>query len=96
MAYLLVQLFLPFQCGVEIVSTVGALLGAHKPHLHEVMGELFQRLTVLFVHSQHEEWQHGNDHDERRRTDGQTAFENKKQRYTDERSTAETDQLPLG
>ena len=93
---LLVQLFLPLKGSVEIIRAVWTLLGAHKPHLYEVVGELFQRLTVLFVHGQQEEWQHGDDHDECRCTDGQAALENKKQRYADERPAAETDQLPLG
>jgi len=89
-------LFLPLKGGIEIICAVGTLLGTHKPHLYEVVGELFQRLTFLFIHGQQEEWQHGDDHDERRRADGQTAFENKKQRYADERSAAKADQLPLG
>ena len=44
---LLVQLFLPLKGGVEIIRAIRALLGTHKPHLYEVMGELFQRLTFL-------------------------------------------------
>ena len=51
---LLVELFLSLKGSIEIIRAVWTLLGAHKSHLYEVVGELFQWLTVLFVHGQHE------------------------------------------
>lgn len=51
--YLLIQVVLPFQYGIIVVSLIGSVPGPDKPNLHIVMDDLFQRLAVLFIHSQH-------------------------------------------
>ena len=87
---------LPFKHGIKIVGLIGALFRSQNADTNDVSDNDLQRLTVLFIHGKHEEWQHGDDHDERSCADGQAAFQNKKQRYADERPAAETNQLPLG
>ena len=48
----------PFQNGIEVVGLIRALLGPDDGHLDDIAHDLFQGLTVFFIHRQHEEGQH--------------------------------------
>ena len=55
----------------------------------------FKRLTVLFVQCQKKKRQHQEYHDECRRAGTDVWFCEKEKRYTDQRTAAEADKLPL-
>ena len=48
--HLLVEFFLPFQNGIEVVGLIRALLGPDDGHLDDIAHDLFQGLTVFFIH----------------------------------------------
>src|SRR5699024_2393332 len=94
--HLLVELFLPLQHGIEVVCLIRALFWPNHGNLNDIADDLFQGLTVLLIHCQHEEGQHDQHHAHSRHTASRRLPEQKEKRYADKRSAAETDQLPLG
>ncbi len=93
--YLLVKLILPCEAVIEIVGHVRPLFRAQEEDIRHVLCHLFQRLTVSLKHRQQEERQHHEYHDESRGACADGIFEQKEKRYTDQRTAAEADQLPL-
>ena len=93
--YLLVKLILPCKAVIEIVGHVRPLFRTQKEDICHVLRYLFQRLTVSLKHRQQEERQHQENHDECRRAGADGFFEQKEKRYTDQRTAAEADKLPL-
>lgn len=93
--YLLVKLILPGEAVIEIVGHVRSLFRAQEQDVCHVPCHLFQRLTVSLEHRQQEERQHHEYHDECRCAGSDGFFEQKEKRYTNQRTAAEADQLPL-
>ena len=60
--HLLVEFFLPFQNGIEIVGLIRALFGADNGHLDDAAHDLFQGLAVLLIHCHQKEGQHDQHH----------------------------------
>ena len=77
--------------GIEVIGAVGALSGADHRDADDIAHDLFQRLTMLFVHRQQEEGQHHEHHAQGCRTVSSRATEQKEQRYAQKRPSAETD-----
>src|SRR5699024_12725276 len=50
--HLLVELFLPFQHGIEVVGLIRALFWPDRGNLNDVADDLFQGLTELLLHGQ--------------------------------------------
>ena len=93
--HLLVEICLPLQYGIEVISTVRAFFGPDHRHADDVAQNLFQRLAMLFIHGKQKERQHHDHHAHGRRAGPHRPFEQKEQRHADERPAAEADQLPL-
>jgi hypothetical protein len=94
--YLLVQIGLPYNSGIEVVGPVGPFLRSDKAALNELIDDLFQWLTVSFVHGQQEKGQHGQNHEQRCRTGTHMGFGKKKQRDSQKSTAAKRDELTLG
>ena len=92
---LLVECILLFYGRVEIVCPVQPLFRAQEQDIYHVFRHFFQWLTVLFVQSQKKKRQHQEYHDECRRACADVWFCEKEKRYTDQRTAAEADKLPL-
>ena len=92
---LLVKLILPCEAVIEIVGFIWSLFRAQEQDVRHVLCHLFKRLTVSLKHRQQEERQHHEYHDECRRAGADGFFEQKEKRYTDQRTAAEADKLPL-
>ena len=86
--YLLVQIGLPLYCGIEVVGPVGPLLRSDESALNELIEDLFQGLTVSFIHGQQEKWQHGQHHEQRCCADTHVGLGKKKQRDSQKSSAA--------
>ncbi len=84
---------MPFKDGIEIVGCVGTLLRTDEAHLNDVAHDFFEGLSVLFIHSQQEKREHDDNHAKSRYTGSCAAFEQKEQRYTNEGTAAEADEL---
>ena len=67
MIHLLVKLLLPLKDGIEIVGLIGPCFRAKDRNPDDVSNDLFQRLSVLFVHGEQEKRQHDEDHGQRRK-----------------------------
>ena len=93
--YLRVERILLFQGRVEIVGTVQPDFRAQEQDIRHVFCYLFQWLTVLFVQCQKKKRQHQEYHDECRCACTDVWFCEKEQRYTNQRTAAEADKLPL-
>ena len=93
--YLLVKLILPCEAVIEIVGHVRPLFRAQEEDICHVLCHLFQRLTALLKHRQQEKRQHHEYHDEGCGACADGIFEQKEKRYTDQRTAAEADKLPL-
>lgn len=91
--YLLIQVVLPFQYGIIVVSLIRSVPGSDKPNLHIVMDDLFQRLAVLFIHSQHKKGEHDQHHTERGRAGTGIPFQQEKERYAHQTAAAEAYKL---
>ena len=76
--------------------SVRSLLRPLEAALNEIMQNLFQRLSVALIHTEHEAREHDEDHDDRRCAAGQHRFEDKEKRQSDQDAAAETDELALG
>lgn len=87
---------MPFHDGIEIVGFVGALFGAKHQHPNHVADNGLQMLPVLFIQSEQEGGQHGEDHQHGGRGIAQRLLGCKIQGDTNEQTKAEADQLPLG
>ena len=96
MKYLLIEICLPFQDGVEVIGLVRALLRAKEVHPQNVSDDLLQREPVFFIHGQQEERQHDDHHADSRRADTDMGLEQKEKRDADSGSASETDQLSFG
>ena len=57
--YLLVQNNLPLDGSIEVVGAIGPFLRPDEFGLNDLVDDLFQWLTVSFIHSQQEKRQHG-------------------------------------
>ena len=73
-----------------------SLLGTDHSYFENVAHDLFQGLSMLFVHSQHKEGQHNQHHTHSRYTVSGRFSEQKEKRYANKRSAREADKLPLG
>ena len=93
--YLLVKPILPCEAVIEIVGHVRSLFRAQEQDICHVLRHLFKRLTVALKHRQQEKRQHHEYHDECRRAGADGFFEQKEKRYTNQRTAAEADKLPL-
>ena len=78
--YILVQIGLPLYGGIEVIGPVGPLLRSDESALNELIEDLFQGLTVSFIHGQQEKRQHGQHHQKSCRADTHVGFSKKKQR----------------
>src|SRR5699024_12374124 len=78
------------------VGLIRALFWPDHGNLNDVADDLFQGLTVLLIHGQHEEGQHDQHHAHGRHTASRRLPEQKEKWYADMRSAAKADQLPLG
>lgn len=87
---------MPLNDGIEIVGFVGALLGAKHQHPNHVADDDLQMLPVLFVQSEQEGGQHGEDHEHGGRGISQRLLGCEIQGDANEQTEAETDELPLG
>ena len=87
---------MPLNDGIEIVGFVGALLGAKHQNLNHVSDDDLQMLPILFIQSEQEGGQHGEDHQHGGRGISQRFLGCKIQGDANEQTEAETDQLPLG
>lgn len=87
---------MPFHDGIEIVGFVGALLGAKHQNLNHVSDDDLQMLPILFIQSEQEGGQHGEDHQHGGRGIAQRLLGCKIQGDANEQAEAETDELPLG
>ena len=87
---------LPFNSRIEIISLIDARLGTDKPDLNYIDQDFFEWLAVLLIHRQQETREHGQHHRQRCQTHADMCFQKKKQRYTDECTAAEANQLALG
>ena len=72
------------------------LLWTDYSYFENVAHDLFQGLSMLFVHSQHKEGQHNQHHTHSRYTVSGRFSEQKEKRYANKRSAREADKLPLG
>ena len=95
-AHLLVKRFLPLQYGIEVIGSIGPLLGTNNGHLNHVVDDLFQRTPVFLIHRQQEERQHEKHHAQSSGTVPDGFSQQKEQRNTYQRTGAEADQLSLG
>ena len=93
--YLLVKLILPCEAVIEIIGHIRPLFRAQEQDISHVLCHLFKRLIVALKHCQQEERQHHEYHDECRCACADGFFEQKEKRYTDQRTAAEADKLPL-
>lgn len=93
--YLLIQILLPLDHGIEIVCAIGPLLGPQKEYVDDVPKHLFQRLPVLLIHGQQKGRNHDKHHDKGGGTDADPVSEQKEKRYADNRARREADKLPL-
>ena len=96
MKYLLIEICLPFQDGVEVIGLVRALLRAKEVHPQDVSDDPFQREPVFLIHGQQEEGQHNDHHADGRRADADMDLEQKEKRDADSGSASETNQLSFG
>jgi len=87
---------LPRDDGIEIVGFVGALLGAKHQNLNHVSDDDLQMLPILFIQSEQEGRQHGEDHEHGGRGIAQRLLGCKIQGDANEQTEAEADQLSLG
>lgn len=87
---------MPLNDGIEIVGFVGALLGAKHQHPNHVADDVLQMLPILFIQSEQEGGEHGEDHEHGGRGIAQRLLGCKIQGDANEQAEAETDQLPLG
>ena len=92
---LLVKLILPCKAVIEIVGHIRPLFRAQEQDIYHVPRRHFKRLTVALKHRQQEERQHHEYHDEGCGACADGFFEQKEKRYTDQRTAAEADTLPL-
>src|SRR5574344_506903 len=90
---LLFKLILTHQSVVIVVRLIRSNLGTNKFCLNEMSCNDFQRLTVLFVHSQKEQGKHDNHHGQCRKAYISCSFDQKENRHPNECRRAETDQL---
>ena len=79
-----------------IRDRVRSLLWTDHSYFENVAHDLFQGLSMLFLHSQHKEGQHNQHHTHSRDTVSGRFSEQKEKRYANKRSTREADKLPLG
>ena len=94
--YLLVQICLPFQHGIEVVCLVGTHLWPEEADLNDIAYDPFQRLSVLLIHGEQEEWEHHHDHRHGRCAVADMRSEHEEKRDADERTASEADKLPFG
>ena len=95
----------PLTSGTSYAAIV-ALLDKYGEEYYKALGDqgvaiesgsdLFQGLSMLFVHSQHKEGQHNQNHTHSRYTVSGRFSEQKEKRYANKRSAREADKLPLG
>ena len=84
---------------VASMSCKAAVKGNAKltlPEINKLIDDLFQGLTVFFIHRQHEEGQHDQHHTHGSHAVSHRPPEQEEKRYADQRTAAEADQLPLG
>ncbi len=96
MKYLLIEICLPFQHGIEVIGLIRALFRTKEIHPQDVSDDLLQRESVFLIHSQQEEGQHDDHHADDRCADADMGLEQKEKRDADCGSASETDQLSFG
>lgn len=93
--YLLFQLMLPREGGIQVVGLIGPLLGPDEHGLYHLPGDHFKGLAVPLIEREQQPRKHGENHNQRRRAGGDAAPEYEKKRYAYEKRPAKTNQLPF-
>ena len=93
--YLLIQSCLPCKHGIVVVRLIRTLLRSEEANANDVAENNLQWLTILLVHGQQECWQHDNDHCHGGNTCSGESFDQKEQRYANQRAATETYELPF-
>ena len=84
---------LPHEGSIGVVGLVWPFLGLDEAALDNLPYHHFKRLAVALVQGQQEAWQHGEHHNERRRTGRDAAPDQKEKRDANKQRTAKTNEL---